>query len=161
MSWIEWWMVSGELKIVGGYWSGYPKMYTGMTCLENFDWSFCICDYSSLSANGRVAFKLENCSAIGWKACRSLKMPITLYQHVYQYYWWMLSNANSRLLLFDKHYSDCHHNECNGISNHQRLDCWLSRFFSGADQGKHQISSSLAFVRANHQCPVVSLTKGQ
>ena len=33
-----------------------------------------------------------------------------------------------------------------GVSNHRRLDCLLNRF-SGADQRKHQSSTSLAFVK--------------
>ena len=41
------------------------------------------------------------------------------------------------------------HNEHDGISNHQPLDCLLI-VYSGADQGKHQISASLAFVRGIH-----------
>ena len=39
------------------------------------------------------------------------------------------------------------HNECDGISNHHRLDCFCSTVCSGADQTKHQSSASLAFVR--------------
>ena len=36
------------------------------------------------------------------------------------------------------------HNGCDGVSNHQPHNCLLNR--SGADQRKHQSSSSLAFV---------------
>ena len=42
------------------------------------------------------------------------------------------------------------HDECHGISNNQPLNCLLN-CFSGADQRKHQISASLAFVRGIHQ----------
>ena len=52
-----------------------------------------------------------------------------------------------------------HHNECNDVSKHRCLDCFLSRC-SGADQRKHQSSASLAFVRGIHRWPVDSLHKG-
>ena len=35
-----------------------------------------------------------------------------------------------------------------------------STVYSGADQRKHQISASLAFVRGIHRCPVISPHKG-
>ena len=51
------------------------------------------------------------------------------------------------------------HNEQDGVSNHQRLDC-LSTVCSGADQRKHQISASLAFVMGFHRWPMDSPHKG-
>ena len=53
----------------------------------------------------------------------------------------------------------CCHNEHNGISNNQSHDCLLNRY-SGADQRKHQSSTSLAFVRGIYLWPVNSLHKG-
>ena len=44
-----------------------------------------------------------------------------------------------------------HHNELDGVSNHQPHDCLL--VYSGADQSKHQSSVSLAFVRGIHRGP--------
>ena len=52
-----------------------------------------------------------------------------------------------------------HHNEHDGISNHQQLDCLLI-ICSGADQRKHQNSTSLAFVRGIRWWPVDSPHKG-
>ena len=52
------------------------------------------------------------------------------------------------------------HNERDVVSNHQRLDCFFNRFFSGVDQRKHQSSTSLVFVRAIHRSPVDSPHKG-
>ena len=51
------------------------------------------------------------------------------------------------------------HNECNGVSNHQRHDCLLGRFFRHRSR-KHQSSASLTFVRIIHRWPVNSLHKG-
>ena len=51
------------------------------------------------------------------------------------------------------------HNERDGVSNHQRLNCLLNRLFRGGSK-KHQSSVSLAFVRGIHQWPVNSLHKG-
>ena len=51
------------------------------------------------------------------------------------------------------------HNEHNGVSNQQRLDCLLNRLF-WQDQRKHQRSASLAFVRGIHRSPVNSPHKG-
>ena len=51
------------------------------------------------------------------------------------------------------------HNECDGVSNHRRLDCFLNSFL-GTDQGKHQSSASLAFVSGIHRWPVNSPHKG-
>ena len=45
------------------------------------------------------------------------------------------------------------HDECDGVSNHRRLDCLLS-------QRKHQSSASLAFVRGIHWWPLDSPHKG-
>ena len=45
------------------------------------------------------------------------------------------------------------HNEPDGVSNHQPYD---SIVYSGTDQGKHQSSASLAFVRVIHRRPVNS-----
>ena len=53
-----------------------------------------------------------------------------------------------------------HHNEYDGVANHQPHDCLLNRY-SGADQRKHQSSASLAFVRRIHWGPVNSAHKGQ
>ena len=49
------------------------------------------------------------------------------------------------------HYSDV----VMSVSNHRRLECLLDR--SGVDQGKHQSSASLAFVRGIRRWPVFSL----
>ena len=38
------------------------------------------------------------------------------------------------------------HSECDGVSNHRRLDCLLNRLFLGVDQKDIQKSASLAFV---------------
>ena len=46
-----------------------------------------------------------------------------------------------------------------GVSNHQHLDCLLSRF-SGAHQRKYWSSASLAFVRGIHRWPEDSPPKG-
>ena len=45
----------------------------------------------------------------------------------------------------------------------QITSVWIvcSNICSGTDQTKHQSSASLAFMGANHQWPVVPLTKGQ
>ena len=43
------------------------------------------------------------------------------------------------------------YNERDGVSNHQHHHCLLNRFFSGADQRKHQSSTSLAFVWGIHK----------
>ena len=52
------------------------------------------------------------------------------------------------------------HNQRDGVSNHWCL-VWLpNRFFSGADQRKHQRSASLAFVTEIHRWPVKSPHKG-
>ena len=51
------------------------------------------------------------------------------------------------------------HNECDGFSNHRRLECLLNRL-SGGDQGKHGSSASLAFVRGSHRGLVKSPQKG-
>ena len=51
------------------------------------------------------------------------------------------------------------HNERDGVSNHQRLDCLLTRLL-GADQRNHQSSASLAFVKGIHRWPVDSPHKG-
>ena len=52
-----------------------------------------------------------------------------------------------------------HHNEHDGVSNHRRLDCLLSRLLGG-DQRKHQGSASLAFKFGGiHRWPVDSLHK--
>ena len=45
------------------------------------------------------------------------------------------------------------HNEHDGVSNHQRMDCF-STVCSCADQRKHQSSASLSFVRGIHRLPV-------
>ena len=47
------------------------------------------------------------------------------------------------------------HNERDGVSNHQPRDRLLT-VYSGADQRKHQSSTSLAFVRGIHRWPVNS-----
>ena len=53
------------------------------------------------------------------------------------------------------------HNERDGVSNHQPLDSIVySIVYSGADQRKHQISASLAFVWGIHRWPVNSPHKG-
>ena len=44
------------------------------------------------------------------------------------------------------------HHEHNNVSNHQPIDCLLSR--SGADQRKYQSSASLAVVKGIHRWPV-------
>ena len=51
-----------------------------------------------------------------------------------------------------------HHNERDGVSNHLSIVC--SSVCSGADQIKHQSSTSLAFVRGIHRWPVDSPHKG-
>ena len=43
------------------------------------------------------------------------------------------------------------HNECDGVSNHRRVDC--STVCSDTEQRRHQNSTSLAFVRGIHPCP--------
>ena len=53
-----------------------------------------------------------------------------------------------------------HHNEQDGVSNHQPHGCLLNRF-SGADQRTHQSSASLAFVRGIHRDRWIPRTKGQ
>ena len=50
------------------------------------------------------------------------------------------------------------HNERDGFSNH--LTIVYSIVYSGTDQGKHQSSASLAFVRGIHRAPVNSPHKG-
>ena len=52
-----------------------------------------------------------------------------------------------------------HHNEHDGVSNHQPHDC-LPNCYSGADQRKQQSSASLALLRGIHQWPVNFLHKG-
>ena len=47
-------------------------------------------------------------------------------------------------------------NERDSVSNHQPHDCLLNRFFSDADQRKHQSSASLAFVWGIHRGSVNS-----
>ena len=54
-----------------------------------------------------------------------------------------------------------HHNERDGISNHQPNDFFYRKTYSGADQRKHQSSASLAFVRGIHRWPVNSRTNVQ
>ena len=51
------------------------------------------------------------------------------------------------------------HNQCYGVSNHQRIDCF-STVCSRTDQRKHQSSMSLAFVRGIHRWPLNSPHKG-
>ena len=51
-----------------------------------------------------------------------------------------------------------HHNERDGVSNHQPHDCLLNRLF-GANT-KNQSSASLAFVRGIRRWPVNSSNKG-
>ena len=48
------------------------------------------------------------------------------------------------------------HNECYGVSNHQRLDHLLVCRLSGANQRQHQSSAPMAFVRGIHRWPVDS-----
>ena len=43
------------------------------------------------------------------------------------------------------------HNECDGVSNHQRFDCLLSLFFRRKSKKKHKSSSLLASVRRIHR----------
>ena len=52
-----------------------------------------------------------------------------------------------------------HHNERDGISNHQRLDCLQNHLFRRRSK-EHQPSASLAFVRGIHRWPVNSPHKG-
>ena len=52
------------------------------------------------------------------------------------------------------------HNERDGVSNHQPHRIVYSTLYSGADQRKHQRSTSLAFVRGIHRWPVNSSHKG-
>ena len=42
------------------------------------------------------------------------------------------------------------HKERDGVSNHGLVDCSLSRYIRRADQRKHQIPASLAFMREIH-----------
>ena len=51
-----------------------------------------------------------------------------------------------------------HHNEHDGVSNHQSHDCLLNRLFRRRSK-KHQSSASVAFVRGIHRWPVNSLHK--
>ena len=51
------------------------------------------------------------------------------------------------------------HNERNGVSNHQHLNCLLNRLFRHKSK-KHQSSTSLVFVRGIHQWLVDSPHKG-
>ena len=51
------------------------------------------------------------------------------------------------------------HNGHDGVSNHQPCNCLLNRYL-GADQRKHQSSSSLAFVRGIHRWLENSAHKG-
>ena len=46
--------------------------------------------------------------------------------------------------------------ERDGVSDHRRLNCFLSRFFSGAHHRKHPSSASLTFVEGIHWWPVDS-----
>ena len=46
------------------------------------------------------------------------------------------------------------HNERNGVSNHRCLDCY-STVCSGANERKHQSSTSMAFARGIHRWPAV------
>ena len=55
--------------------------------------------------------------------------------------------------------SQWRHNECNGVSNHRRLNCLLSRLFRRRSM-KNKSSASLAFVRDIHRWPVDSAYKG-
>ena len=50
------------------------------------------------------------------------------------------------------------HNGRDGVSNHQPHDCF-STIYSGANQRKHQISASRAFMRGIHWSPVNSAYK--
>ena len=50
------------------------------------------------------------------------------------------------------------HNEHDGVTHHQPHDC-LFNLYLCADQRKHQIAASLAFVRGIHQWPVNSQHK--
>ena len=52
------------------------------------------------------------------------------------------------------------HNDRDGVPNYQPNDCLLNRFFSGADQRKHQSSASLAFLWGFYRTPVNSPHKG-
>ena len=52
-------------------------------------------------------------------------------------------------------------NDHDGVSNHQPPGCLLNRFFSDADQRKHQSSASLAFVWGIHRDRWIPRTKGQ
>ena len=51
------------------------------------------------------------------------------------------------------------HNEHNGVTNHQHLNCLCNSLF-GSDQRKHQSSASLAFERGIHWWLVDSPPKG-
>ena len=51
-----------------------------------------------------------------------------------------------------------HHNERDGVSNHQHIDCLFNRLF--IDQRKCQSPASLVHVRGIHRWPVNSLHKG-
>ena len=72
---------------------------------------------------------------------------------------------NMQAMLIPIGYRDClfalrwRHHERDGESNHQPHDC-LPSIYSGADQRKHQSSSSLAFVTEIHRWPVNSPHKG-
>ena len=66
---------------------------------------------------------------------------------------------NSRSATISRQPLEWRHNERDGVSNHQSLDCLPNRFF-GPDQRKHQISASLVFVRGIHRWPVNSPHKG-
>ena len=52
------------------------------------------------------------------------------------------------------------HNEHDGVSNHQRHECLLNRFFQAQIKKKHQSSASLAFARRIHRGNVNSPHKG-
>ena len=57
----------------------------------------------------------------------------------------------------------CHYNDVKMIAVTSKITCLTivySTVYSGADQGKHQISASLAFVRGIHRWPMNSSHKG-
>ena len=89
---------------------------------------------------------------------RTLKIFYYAKYNTIWYKWRYLPLVASGLLLDYRNLlnpSQWRHNECDGVSNHRHLACFLT-VCSGVDQRKHQSSVSLAFVRS----PVDSPHKG-
>ena len=83
-------------------------------------------------------------------------------QHVKGLEYRQMNNMNALRIIIEQtpniakrncvHILQWRQNECDGLSNHWRLDCLLNRF-SVVDQRKRQNSASLAFVRGIQRRP--------